>query len=174
MQVMSYIPWEFRDSSLLKKSHSLLLVSEILLHPNMCITSLWKACEVRGYSRPPESQSQERVHPSHMLSPHSVSCPSLRVSTQLQLSSPIFLCEAIQGLPLSFGVVFLAGLIDLSLEGICYICSLETAHKKLEKEKKKKPIYLCGNMNRRGHWSQGFTVHQHRTETEPLSSIHTV
>lgn len=145
MQVMSHIPWELRDSSLLKKSHSLFLVSEILLHPNTCITSLWKVHEVRGYSKLSESKSQERVDPSLTLFPHSVSCPSLGVSAQLQPSSPTFLCKAIQGLPLSFAAIFLAGLLVLSMEDVSYICSLEAAHKKAWKRKKKKKsnLYIC-------------------------------
>lgn len=129
VQVMSHIPWEFRDSSLLKKSHSLLLVSEILLHPNMCITSLWKAHDMRGSSKPSESESHEGVHPSLMLFPHSVPCPSLSVSARLQPSSLTFLCKAIHRLPLSF----LAGLLVLSLKDVRYVCSLEAANKKLGK-----------------------------------------
>lgn len=163
VQVMSHTPWEFRDSSLLKKSHSLLLVSEVLLHPNVCITSLWKTHKVKGSSKPSESESQERMHPSLMLFPHSMPHPSLGVCAQLQPSSPAFLCKAVHRLSLSF----LADFLVLSFEDVCYICSLEAAHKELQKRKKKKPIHLCG------HWSQGFALHWHRSETEPSFSIHT-
>lgn len=166
---MSRIPWEFRDSSLLKRSHSLLLVSEILLHPNMCVTSLWKAHKVRGSSKPSESESREGVHPSLLLLPHSMPCPTLGVSARLQSPSPTFLCKALHRLPLSF----LEGLLVLSLKDVCYVCSLEPAHKNLGKDKDKKPTHLCGTTKRSGHWSQGFTVHQHRSETEPSFSIRT-
>lgn len=87
VQVMSHIPWEFRDSSLLKKSHSLLLVSEILLYPDACITSLWKVHEVRGSSKRSESKSQERVQPSLVLSPHSLSLPGWQCLTAALLTN---------------------------------------------------------------------------------------
>lgn len=82
------------------------------------------------------------MQPSLMFFRHSMSHPSLGVSAQPRPSSPTFLCKAIHGVPLSSGVMcFLGGLLVLSLEDVCYVCSLEAAHKKLEKEKRS--LYIC-------------------------------
>lgn len=91
---------------------------------------------------------------SLMLSPPSMACHSLSASVWPQPSSPTppnspssptLLCKAIQGLLFLSSVIFLAGLLVLSLEDVCYLsCSLEAAHKETWKRKKNiKIIYTC-------------------------------
>lgn len=116
----------------------------------MCTVCPWKAPQVRGPSKPSESRNRERVRPSLVLSPPSMSRRSLGASTRPQPSSPALLCEAFQGLPFLSNVIFLAGMLVLSLEDVCYFFSL--------KRKKKKYIYSQGSRSRRGHWSEDFIV----------------
>lgn len=173
MQVMSYIPWEFRDSSLLKKSHSLLLVSEILLHPNVyyiSVKSVWGE-RVLKTSREPES-GEGASFPHALPSFRVLSLPACQYPAAALLTN-ISLWGHSRTASLIWCGIFSRPYSLILGRHLLHLLSGDSTQKTW-KRKKKKPLYLCGSMNRRGHWSQGFTVHQHRTETEPLSSIHTV